>query len=362
MSDPGPIGPYEPSPREYVDSLAVSSVSTAGSGFMGMTDPTVSNPMLSQGSCMASAAFGNPDSYLDALLQDDVEFSMQLGPSLTQHDPALQQGIEFSWTSSIPYFLPWQPPAPQPQIGASRTASGTKDCLGGLIEIFKDRGLRIEEVISAGVESICRRWVQGPRQESPTLFSAPDPFRNIIQSSRTTTLLGLICNARCIGIRLQDLLTPKYPSPFYDPDKANVDPQALLAAASKPSMPVNLRPTLPQVTFPHPAYLDLLPFPELRARAITLTATMPHIFNPLDLKWDLLEDGLVCGGSENFGSEPWDMRNWEAAPWFLQKWHMLIDGGTGEIRKSKNDLVLPPGPSPVPTLLGNSLAARRKSR
>ena len=187
------------------------------------------------------------------------------------------------------------------------------------------------------MESISRRWFQTPRQETPALFSVPDPYLNIIQSSRTTTWLGLIYNASCIGLSLQDLLTPKHPSPFYDPDKANTgDFRDLLAAANKPSMPVNLRTTLPQVELPHPAYLDLLTFTELRARAIILAATMPHAFDPLDLKWDLLEDGLVCRSSSSSGNgescQPWDARNWKAAPWFLHKWHMLIGGaGNGEI-------------------------------
>ncbi|KIX03234.1 uncharacterized protein Z518_06786 [Rhinocladiella mackenziei CBS 650.93] len=287
---------------------------------------------------------------LSSLLRDDVELSMQPEPSLTQFnsmgpspvlngtaliDPALQQRREFSWASSIPFFLPWQFPAPPPQIGASRTTSGTKDRLSGLIDVLEDRGLRIEEVISIGLESLSRRWFQRRPLETPTLFSPPDPYLNSIQFSRTTTFLGLLCNARCIGISLQDLLTPQHPSPFYDPAKANAPPQVLLATATKPSIPVDLRPTLPQVIFPHPAYLDLLPFPGLRARAITLAATMPHVFNPLDLKWDFLEDGLICWRSRTCGGgepgQPWDMRSWEAAPWFLQKWSMLIKGGNGEI-------------------------------
>jgi len=93
----------------------------------------------------------------------------------------------------------------------------------------------------------------------------------------------------------------------------------------QPILPAHLQPTLPQILFPHHAYLDLIPFPVLRARAITLAATRPQLFHPMDLKKDIMQDGLVHLSSEGNGNgKSWDMRYWKMEPLFLKKWRMLV--------------------------------------
>jgi hypothetical protein len=189
----------------------------------------------------------------------------------------------------------------------------------------------------------------GPTATSQTIISTsrlPSPRLNCIQFYQTTFLLATIENARSMGFIVEEEdVTMSHclgSSPFYRPVTPADDPTKLLAAITRPSTPIHLRPTLAQVIYPHPAFMDLIPIPAFRERAITLAATRPQAFHIWDLKKDMvLEEGLVpwssMGSRERSGrlcegqGQPWDMRSWEAAPWFLRKWRMLVDGEEGEV-------------------------------
>lgn len=160
---------------------------------------------------------------------------------------------------------------------------------------------------------------------SSSAVTLPDAYINLIQSPVTTTLLAFFHNACCLGIEIKDLLNHK--SPFYSPDTTTTtDPQTLLAASRKPWMPTLLHPTLPQILIPHHPYIDLLPFPALRSRAITFAATTPQIFSSMDLKLDILRGGLYYHRSVNRHGcqQPWDIRSWKIESWFLTKWRLLV--------------------------------------
>ncbi|CAG9950128.1 unnamed protein product [Clonostachys rosea f. rosea IK726] len=107
-------------------------------------------------------------------------------------------------------------------------------------------------------------------------------------------------------------------SPFYRPTTPQDDPVALLASPSRHlavEPPVYLRPTLAQVLIPHHASLDLIPLPNLRDRAIMLSAAMPTVFNIWELKVDIYErgGGSACprGMAEaGRGNQPWQRESW----------------------------------------------------
>ncbi|PMD45909.1 hypothetical protein L207DRAFT_523369 [Hyaloscypha variabilis F] len=159
-------------------------------------------------------------------------------------------------------------------------------------------------------------------------FPLPDPYSNHLNCVQTAILLPYLHNARCIGLDIHDLIAMK--SIFYRPNTTMADdPASLLLEARKPWIPAHLQPTLPQILFPHHPYLDLLPFPALRERAITFAA----MFNAMDLKLDVFREGLACSpksrNNEYLGNnQPWDIRSWEVKPWFLRKWRLLLDTGT----------------------------------
>ncbi|RHZ43185.1 uncharacterized protein CDV56_100182 [Aspergillus thermomutatus] len=144
----------------------------------------------------------------------------------------------------------------------------------------------------------------------------------------TYTLLLTACvyNAATLGISVAQFASyncMSLCSPFYRPYTAmSDDPAFLLARVTHPAIPVHLRPTLPQILFPHHPLLDLLPLPALRAKAITFAATAPSLLDAVDFKLDIVErGGIVCSSAP--GMQPWDMRAWTIAPWFSRKWRLL---------------------------------------
>lgn len=101
---------------------------------------------------------------------------------------------------------------------------------------------------------------------------------------------------------------------------------------------LHLRPVVSQLLSDHYAYLDTLPFPRFRERAIGLICSKPPMIDESDFFNDLLNDGLVCWSLDPTKSElgtaasgPWDLRCWEARPWFLKKWWILIGGTQSKI-------------------------------
>ncbi|EXJ70007.1 uncharacterized protein A1O5_07080 [Cladophialophora psammophila CBS 110553] len=175
--------------------------------------------------------------------------------------------------------------------------------------------------------------IQDPSETWKTL---PDPITKTIQLAPVTTLTAIIDNALRLHLDLSKILTADYMSPFYRPVAPQDDPQFLPGTASYPWIPADLQPTLAQIVYPHHPFLDLIPFPLIRARAIMMVTFMPHAFNLANFKNDIFTNGaLVCLPTSS-NRQPWDMRNWEAAPWFLRKWKMLVDGDGGELWKQSS--------------------------
>ncbi|KFY05460.1 hypothetical protein V492_08528 [Pseudogymnoascus sp. VKM F-4246] len=186
--------------------------------------------------------------------------------------------------------------------------------------------------------SLSEKVVSAPRLPSPRL--------NCLQFYQTTFFMATLYNARSMGFILdEENVTVSHclrSSPYYRPVTPADDPKDLLAAITRPSTPAHLRPTLAQVIYPHPAFMDLIPIPAFRERAIALAVTRPQAFNLWDLKKDMVQgEGLVPWSNIGTASrsarmsggqgQPWDIRSWEAAPWFLRKWRMLVDGEEGEL-------------------------------
>lgn len=212
---------------------------------------------------------------------------------------------------------------------SSRTSRDTSSTSDRFIITAGEQQLDLRDVIAAGLEVLtkCR--------------SPLDPYSNFIQFTHTRIVSACLHNAQVLGLLIQDIASPlSMPcSPFYRPITAADDPKEILASMTKPSTPVHLQPTMPQVLYPHHAFFDTIPIPILRARAITLSAIQPDLFNPLELKKDIVSGGLICwtsGVNHSRGyikGQPWDMRSWEIAPWFLKKWRMLLDGEDGDAWK-----------------------------
>lgn len=55
-----------------------------------------------------------------------------------------------------------------------------------------------------------------------------------------------------------------------------------------------MRPTLEQLTISHHPYLDIIPWPSFRARAIVASSATPPLIEEADLCLDLLSNGIYC--------------------------------------------------------------------
>jgi hypothetical protein len=134
-------------------------------------------------------------------------------------------------------------------------------------------------------------------------------------------------------------------SHFYRADAGSApDPDAIVKSVQDTFayLKRDLRPTREQITISHPAYLDALPFPCMRARLIELSATDSPMFDQNEMMMDLAGGGLVCWGSVSTrpgaapagGGAPWDSRSWEAKTWFLAKWSFIVGGDDSELSRS----------------------------
>lgn len=206
------------------------------------------------------------------------------------------------------------------------------------------RGFTMADIVAAGVQALLHADQNAFQAVVPGI-RLPNPRTNNITFYPNKIVMACIQNAQSMGFFAEQVLTPAClaQSPYYRQLTPSDDPKQLLAALTKPSTPASLKPTLPQLLYPHPAFFDLIPMPNFRARAITLAATQPQLFDMKELKRDMVvEDGLVLWSShcanvspsqKNGQGQPWDIRSWEAAPWFLRKWRLLVDGEEGEIWK-----------------------------
>jgi hypothetical protein len=99
------------------------------------------------------------------------------------------------------------------------------------------------------------------------------------------------------------------------------------------SLKPDLRPISEQMTIPHHPYLDLIPFPSFRKRALTAIASNRLQFGEDELCFDLMNGGIQYLAAYSRTSlhgrgegAAWDSHSWKASLWFLQKWAFLLEG------------------------------------
>lgn len=102
-------------------------------------------------------------------------------------------------------------------------------------------------------------------------------------------------------------------------------------------VPRDLQPVDLQITVKHHVYLDVIPFPSFRERALKAIAHDPPLLDEDELCCDICSrEGIIVWGSQgnDRGMEacrPWDMRSWEPKPWFLRKYYFLAGGWEDEM-------------------------------
>jgi hypothetical protein len=200
----------------------------------------------------------------------------------------------------------------------------------GKIVLTGLRALKLESDLASGSGAPCpsqvaqssvwlESWLKMPHHRQ----LLPDILADTILFRQQPMLDVFHYNCQKIGLRLEDLARTgsTTQSPWYSPF-ASI-PSSLVPLDT---IPPDLYPTPAQRSFPHHPFLDLIPFPWFRERTITLDSLDPPPFDRLELKQDIISNGMICWKSRA-GSEglPWDRRSWEVQPWFWTKWSWLIE-------------------------------------
>jgi hypothetical protein len=199
----------------------------------------------------------------------------------------------------------------------------TKILIAGL------RLLKIEKETTMTLEKKRRpvAWATGNwstlTSNSPpsAIYPLPDPSMDGVFLSRQSQIEVVFYNCMKIGLSIEELMKPTCQSPWYS--STSPIPSCALTLDR---VPPDLFPTPAQIRYPHHPFIDTIPFPWFRERAITLGSMDPPAYNRSELKKDILSGGLIVWRSR--GKEeglPWDRRNWEVQPWFWGKWSWLIE-------------------------------------
>ncbi|KND93764.1 hypothetical protein TOPH_01949 [Tolypocladium ophioglossoides CBS 100239] len=177
----------------------------------------------------------------------------------------------------------------------------------------------------------------------PSLFAA-NPYANTLRFERICIIQAMLSNCLHIGITKDILCSDDAISPFFRPSGETVDSSGSIIVVETmqsifKTLKPDMRPTWEQITYMHPLFIDLLPFPTFRRNLIKNKGAV----DKSELYDDLL-NGLVCWGGAGVGRRdrdcstgyistgtPWDSRSWEARTWFLQKYWALLGGDEGEL-------------------------------
>lgn len=158
---------------------------------------------------------------------------------------------------------------------------------------------------------------------------------------RTGFFTASLANCRLLGLAPHTIMNHDAMSPFVQKIHSPPDPKnGILQQLQSRDFNHDMRPTLGQLTIPHHPYLDIIPWPSFRARAIVASSTDPPLIDKNELCLDLLSDGIYCCSNRGVSlhsrgeGTPWDSRSWEAKPWFLQKWSFLVEGSDIQITSS----------------------------
>ncbi|ROV99965.1 hypothetical protein VMCG_06239 [Cytospora schulzeri] len=167
----------------------------------------------------------------------------------------------------------------------------------------------------------------------------PD-VKKIIYVQQNGLFAALMDNTLAIGITDRQLLfTDDATSPF-NKDWAGSSRGSIQLSEVKSKFsaaPRDLQPVDSQITVEHHIYLDIIPFPSFRERALEALTCDPPLFDEDELCYDICNrEGLVVWGSQGNDQgmdacRPWDMRSWEPKPWFLRKYHFLAGGWEDEM-------------------------------
>jgi hypothetical protein len=177
----------------------------------------------------------------------------------------------------------------------------------------------------------------------------PDPLMNHLRLEQLCIVEAMLRNCLAIGITqdmwcAEDAISPFYrqmePSAFRSGTTTTSDSDSIVRTVQGifRTLKPDLRPCREQIATLHHPYIDILPFPTVRANLIKQASAVDE----QEFFYDLL-NGLVCWGGAGAGRRddgigagsgtPWEFRSWEAKEWFIQKWWSIVGGEDGELTR-----------------------------
>ncbi|KAK9364435.1 hypothetical protein V1509DRAFT_643692 [Lipomyces kononenkoae] len=202
----------------------------------------------------------------------------------------------------------------------------------GLVNSRSRKTFNLGDLFISGLRSIYQAElpIHSCSASSPR-YVGPNCQNSIRQVS---TIDAYLWNANALGIPIERFYAgEKCTSPFYCPGIGSMDEIKALQLKYGQKIPPHLRPTTAQIVYQHHPFLDILPFPSMRSRVILFASASPPMVDIMDLKLDIMQDGLICWHADRTGNygNPTDMRSWEAAPWFLRKWRTVFGEKESEV-------------------------------
>lgn len=209
----------------------------------------------------------------------------------------------------------------------------------------------VERIARTGVETLLN--LAGPEtwagQLSPIALAASEVCLSLMfpptdghpmYTIKAGFFTASLANCHMLGLDPQLIMHHTAKSPFVHtahekscrPSNTNMSRVTEMQECGTQKVINDMHPTLEQLTIPHHPYLDLIPWPSFRSRAIIASSMNPPLIDKDELCLDLLSDGLCCHGILGVSlyargeGTPWDSRSWEAKPWFLRKWSYLAGG------------------------------------
>ncbi|KAJ9157886.1 hypothetical protein NKR23_g266 [Pleurostoma richardsiae] len=245
---------------------------------------------------------------------------------------AYQPGKENSLWS--PNVWEWDPSLPSGSAAFSNTWA---------IEYF-DCGCPVPHIqirTPANPAQACR----GRQGLAPYNFFAADPYINTLRIERLCIASAMRSNCLAIGITDdtwcdEDSISPFFRSPASSSSSVSSETLVRSVQSIFQTLKPDMRPCREQITVSHHPYIDIIPFPTVRANLIKTIDSIDED----EFFYDSL-NGLICWGRAGVGRRdkegvgsgtPWDVRSWEAKEWFIQKWWFIVGGEDGElVRQSR---------------------------
>lgn len=249
------------------------------------------------------------------------------------------------------------------EIGVPRHTASSFSAIGSLLQLLDEQPVRQDNARSAG--STDRNTQPLTSGDINTRDESLGSFMDYLKSLRAPTVqraiyirqnslfAAVMDNTLAMGCvqGMQLMLSDNGASPF-NKDWTEGAMSANLGWGSRRQLllsqirsqyaatPKDLQPVDEQITVAHHIYLDVIPFPSFRQRALQALTQEPPLFDEDELCADIsMENGLVIWGSLGNGQgmeacRPWDMRSWEPQPWFLRKYWFLVGGWEDEMWKA----------------------------